>query len=94
MTAEVFRRMPYAEAEAKAQKVLVDGYGEGLVLQGSAGYYALYYLFGLLGLRAPVPSHPPDWVAGPQSEPVFMEPYQMAHWLEANGYNLFINESK
>jgi hypothetical protein len=86
MTAEVFRRMPYAEAEAKAQKVLVDGYGEGLVLQGNAGYYALYYLFGLLGLRAPVPSHPPDWVAGPQS--------QMAHWLEANGYNLFINESK
>lgn len=94
MTVEVFRRMPYAEAEPQALKVLVDGYGEGLVLQGSAGFYGLYYLFGLLGLREPVPSHPPDWVEGPKSEPVFMEPYQMAHWLEANGYHLFINESK
>ncbi len=95
MNSEHFRRLPYAEAEPRALKVLVDGYGEGLLLEGSGGYYGLYYLFGLLGLRAPVPSHPPDWVEGPQvSLAAFMEPYQMAHWLEENGYQLFINESK
>ncbi|GIW26096.1 annexin VII [Meiothermus sp.] len=95
MTAEVFRRMPYAEALPQARRILVDGYGEGLVLQGTGGYYGLYYLFGVLGLREPVPSHPPDWVEGPrQSQEDFKEPYQMAHWLEENGYNLFVNESK
>ncbi|WP_027876901.1 hypothetical protein [Meiothermus cerbereus] len=95
MTSEVFRRLPYAEAEPKALQVLVDGYGEGLVLEGTGGYYGLYYLFGVLGLCAPQPSYPPDWVEGPQADPKgFLPPYQMAHWLEQNGYNLFINESK
>ncbi|GEM82010.1 annexin VII [Meiothermus hypogaeus] len=95
MNSEHFRRLPYAEAEPKARKVLVDGYGEGLLLEGIGGYYGLYYLFGLLGLREPVSSHPPDWVEGPKASLMeFLEPYQMAHWLEANGYHLFINESK
>lgn len=95
MTAEVLRRLPYAEAEPKARRVLVDGYGEGLVLEGMGGFYGLYYLFGLLGLREPQPSYLPDWVEGPRASlEDFWPPYQMAHWLEQNGYNLFINESK
>ncbi len=95
MNADVFRRLPYAEAEPQAKRVLADGYGEALVLEGSGGYYGLYYLFGVLGLREPVPSHPPDWVEGPRLQVQdFKEPYQMAHWLEDNGYQLYVNESK
>ncbi|MCS7069234.1 MAG: annexin VII [Meiothermus sp.] len=58
MNAEFFRRLPYSQAEPEARRVLVDGYGEGLVMEDSGGLYALYYLFGLLGLREPIPSHP------------------------------------
>lgn len=95
MTAEVFRRLPYAEAEPKAERIVVDGYGEGLILSGTGGYYGLYYLFGVLGLHEPVSSHPPDWVEGPRTDPeAFRPPYQMVAWLEQNGYNLFVNESK
>ncbi len=95
MTAEVFRRLPYVEAEPKAERIVADGYGEGLILPGTGGYYGLYYLFGVLGLREPVPSHPPDWVEGPRADlEAFRQPYQMGAWLEQNGYNLFVNESK
>ncbi|RDI94589.1 annexin VII [Meiothermus sp. QL-1] len=95
MTAEAFRRLSYAEAEPRAERVLVDGYGEGLILLGTGGYYGLYYLFGALGLREPIPSHPPDWVEGPRASPEeFKAPFQVVAWLEQNGYNLFVNESK
>ncbi len=95
MNSEFFRRLPYVQTEPKALRVLVDGYGEGLVLEGTGGFYGLYYLFGLLGLREPVSSHPPDWVEGPrQGLGDFKAPYQMVHWLEENGYHLFVNESK
>ena len=89
------RTLTYREAEPQALKVLVDGVGEGLVLLGEGGYYALYYLFGLYGRKAPDPEETPDWVEGPRPSPEgFREPYDQAKWLEANGYMLFINESK
>lgn len=89
------RELAYREAEAKAVRVLVDGMGEGLVLLGEGGYYALYYFFGLQGRKAPDPEETPDWVEGPKPSPGdFRDPYDQARWLEANGYLLFINESK
>lgn len=76
MNAEVFRHMPYGEAEPQAKAVQTDGDGEVLVLVGSGEYYALYYLYGL-----------PDWVEDPKHHPEdFRPPYQMAHWLEENGF--------
>lgn len=89
------RTLTYREAEPKALKILVDGVGEGLVLQGEGGYYALYYFFGLQGRKAPDPEETPDWVEGPRPDPQgFLDPYDQAKWLEDNGYMLFINESK
>lgn len=89
------RTLTYREAEPKALKILVDGVGEGLVLQGEGGYYALYYFFGLQGWKAPDPEETPDWVEGPRPDPQgFLDPYDQAKWLEDNGYMLFINESK
>ncbi|GAB5603811.1 hypothetical protein FJNA_23370 [Thermus sp. FJN-A] len=89
------RHLTYGEAEPKALKVLVDGVGEGLVLEGEGGYYALYYLFGLQGRRAPDPGETPDWVEGPApSWEGFRLPYDQARWLEENGYMSFVNESK
>ncbi len=95
MTPEALRLKPYGEAEAQAQAVLVDGYGEALILEGEGGFYALYYLFGLAGLRAPEPHHLPDWVEGPKGDPkAFLPPYRMARWLEDNGYQSYVNEPK
>lgn len=95
MTADIFRGVRYSEAEVNARLVLSDGYGEALILAGTGGYYALYYLFGVLGLRSPQLSYPPDWVEGPRAQPEdFLKPYQMADWLDQNGYNTFVNESK
>lgn len=92
---EAYRVMPHGEAEPKAKAVLADGYGEALVLGEVGGFYALYYLFGMNGLKAPHPTDLPDWVEGPQGSPEdFRPPYLMARWLEENGYELFINESK
>lgn len=89
------REMSYREAEEKVLKVLADGVGEALVLEGEGGFYALYYFFGLYGLRAPHPEETPDWVEGPKPSPEgFRDPYDQARWLEENGYHLFINESK
>ncbi|MDT7921699.1 MAG: annexin VII [Thermus sp.] len=89
------REMTYEEAEKKAVKVLVDGIGEALVLEGPGGFYALYYFFRLYGLKAPHPEETPDWVEGPRPAPEgFRDPYDQAGWLEQNGYTLFINESK
>ncbi len=91
MRAEVFRQMPYAEAEPQAQRVMADGYGEGLVLAGVGGYYGLYYLFGV----RPDPEARPDWVEGPKEGlEDFPPPHTLASWLEQNGYQLYINESK
>jgi hypothetical protein len=89
------RELTYREAEAKAVKVLADGVGEGLVLLGEGGYYALYYFFSLYGRKAPHPEETPDWVEGPKPSPEgFRPPYDQARWLEAHGYTLFVNESK
>ncbi len=61
--------LAYREAEAKAVRVLADGMGEGLVLLGEGGYYALYYFFPLYGRKAPDPEETPDWVEGPREAP-------------------------
>ncbi|MGQ9510609.1 MAG: annexin VII [Thermaceae bacterium] len=84
------RALPYREAEPLVQKILVDGVGEALVLEGQGGYYALHYFFGLYGRRAPDPEETPDWVEGPRKEMGFRDPYDQARWLEANGYTVFI----
>lgn len=95
MTTEIYRLMPHGEAEPRAMAILADGYGEALILAGVGGVYALYYLFGVEGLRAPHPTHLPDWVEGPkESAQDLRPPYLMARWLEENGYELFVNESK
>ncbi|KGQ22431.2 hypothetical protein [Thermus filiformis] len=86
--------LSYQEAEKRAVRVLVDGVGEALVLKEEAGYYALYFFFGLQGRRAPDPEEEPDFVEGPRPEPAFRDPYDQARWLEAHGYTLFVNESK
>ncbi len=89
------RELAYREAEARAVRVLADGVGEGLVLLGEGGYYALYYFFSLYGRKAPDPEETPDWVEGPREAPEgFRSPYDQARWLEEHGYTLFINESK
>lgn len=89
------RQLAHREAEAKALKILVDGLGEGLVLEGEGGYYALYYFHSWYGRKAPDPDETPDWVEGPKASPEeFLDPYDQALWLEDNGYTLFINESK
>lgn len=89
------RQLAHREAEAKALKILVDGLGEGLVLEGEGGYYALYYFYSWYGRKAPDPDETPDWVEGPKASPEeFLDPYDQARWLEDNGYTLFINESK
>jgi hypothetical protein len=36
------REMTYEEAEKKAVKVLVDGIGEALLLEGPGGFYTLF----------------------------------------------------
>nr|WP_279231686.1 annexin VII [Thermus thalpophilus] len=78
-----------------ARRVLVDGVGEGLVLEGEGGFYALYYFFGLWGRRALEPEEVPDWVEGPRPTPEsFLAPYDQVQWLERHGYTVFVNESK
>ncbi|WP_114312784.1 annexin VII [Thermus caldifontis] len=89
------RHLTHREAESRALKILVDGLGEGLVVEGEGGYYALYYFYGWYGRKAPDPEETPDWVEGPRPSPEgFRDPYDQARWLEDNGYTLFINESK
>lgn len=89
------RQLTHREAEARALRILVDGLGEGLVLEGEGGYYALYYLYAWYGRKAPDPDETPDWVEGPKPSPEgFRSPYDQARWLEDNGYASFINESK
>lgn len=86
--------LKYREAEAKAERILVDGMGEALVLKKEEGYYALYFFFGLYGRKAPDPEEEPDFVEGPKAEPDFRDPFDQVKWLEWNGYTVFINESK
>ncbi len=86
--------LSYKEAEEKAERILVDGMGEALILKREEGYYALYFLFGLYGRKAPDPEEEPDFVEGPKGEADFRQPFDQVKWLEQNGYTLFINESK
>lgn len=85
-----YDELPFAEATKQAVRVLGDGYGDLVVIQDEAGYWALYYFYWA---QDPPPGALPHWVEGPlPTLDAARPPFAMKTWLSEMGYEEYMND--